>query len=73
MKAVTKRIIEDITIALSDAISGETNNQKIKKAIDNSARKLAKKISKIKTKRAGDKKESNRKAAKKSTPKISEK
>ncbi|MEO8771136.1 MAG: hypothetical protein ABI402_13650 [Ferruginibacter sp.] len=62
MKAITKKSIENITVALSAAIVGETTNKKIKTAIDKSANKLGKKVAGIKKKAV----KARRKADKKS-------
>ncbi|MEO5889151.1 MAG: hypothetical protein ABIQ31_02805 [Ferruginibacter sp.] len=62
MNPVSKKAVKDITIALSKAISGETRNKKIKKAIDKSAKKLAKKVIKIKKATVKNKKKPSKKS-----------
>jgi|GEM_PF-4859873 len=48
MKATTKQLASDMSAALTSSVLGEASSKKMTKAIDKTAKKLSKKVVKIK-------------------------
>ena len=48
MKATTKQLADDMSAALTSSVLGEASSKKMTNAIDKTAKKLAKKITKTK-------------------------